>query len=75
MVIDMGPYIGYYAQPSESELIVKPQFLEYAREVFAGTGLQITIKGQRHLGAVIELFFETGDYITLKLTEGYVEAT
>ena len=40
MVIEWGPFIGYYAKPSKSWLIVKPDYLEYAREVFSGSGLQ-----------------------------------
>ena len=68
----MGPYIGYYAKPSKSWLIVKPQYLEYAREVFAGTGLQITIEGQRHLGAVIGSAEFRDQYVTDKI-QGWVE--
>ena len=53
-------------------MIVKPQYLEYAREVFAGTGLQITIEGQRHLGAVIGSAEFRDQYVTDKI-QGWVE--
>ena len=48
IVIKYGPYIGYQAKPSKSWLIVKDEYLEYAKTVFAGTGLQITNVGKRH---------------------------
>ena len=53
IVIELGPFIGYTAKPEKSWLIVKPEHLEYAKEVFKHSGLKITIEGRRHLGAVI----------------------
>ena len=72
MVVELGPYIGYYAKPSKSWLIVKPQHLEYATLIFAGTGLQVTTEGQRHLGAVIGSAQYKNEYVTNKI-EGWVE--
>ena len=53
-LIEVGPKYGYYPQPTKSWLIVKQEQLVKARTVFEGTGVQITTKGEQHLGAVIE---------------------
>ena len=46
-----GPAYGYYTNAAMSVLLVKPQFLNIAREVFADTALHVTADGHRHLGA------------------------
>ena len=69
MVIKYGPFIGYYAKPSKSWLIVKPAHLEYAAQVFAGSGLQITVEGKRHLGAVVGSEEFKTEYVTGKIDE------
>ena len=50
---EIGPSFGYFPQPKKSWLIVKPQFEEKIREIFQGTEIQISVRGERHLGAVI----------------------
>jgi len=52
-VVESGPKYRYYLQPTKSWLIVKQEKLEQARRAFEGTGIQITIEGERHLGVVI----------------------
>ena len=52
-LIRIGPMYGYLPQPTKSWLIVKTDKEEEARECFEGTGIQITVEGERHLGAVI----------------------
>ena len=49
----LGPYIGYYVNPTKTWLIVKDHELEEATRIFAGTGIKITSEGRRHLGGVI----------------------
>ena len=49
----LGPKIGYFVKASKSWLIVKSEFLDEARKIFEGSGLNITTEGRRHLGAVI----------------------
>ena len=50
----IGPPNGYYPKPSKSILIVKNQdMLLRAEEAFAGTGVQITAEGDRHIGAAL----------------------
>jgi len=48
-----GPPLGYHPNANKSCLIVKPEYEEEARKIFAGTGVRITSNGERHLGAVI----------------------
>ena len=49
----LGPFIGYYVNPTKTLLIVKGHELETALQIFAGTGIRITSDGRRHLGGVI----------------------
>ena len=69
IIIKYGPYLGYYAKPSKSWLIVKIEYLDYAKEVFAGTGIQITTEGNRHLGAVVGTESFKDQYVTEKVEE------
>ena len=72
LVIEAGVAIGYTAKPSKSWLIVKEQYSQYAAEVFAGTGIQITTEGQRHLGAVIGSPTFKDKYVTEKI-DGWID--
>ena len=49
----LGPQFGYYLNPSKCVLIVKPNLLDTARDLFGDTGIQVTADGARHLGASI----------------------
>ena len=69
LVIFYGPYIGYTAKPSKSWLIVKQEHLEYAKQVFAGSGLQFTVDGQRHLGAVVGSLEFKNEYVAVFILE------
>ena len=53
VIVKFGPYLGYYAKPEKSWLIVKPQYLKQSRETFSNSGLKITTEGRRHLGASV----------------------
>ena len=59
-------------KPSKSWLIVKEQYSQYAAEVFAGTGIQITTEGHRHLGAVIGSPTFKDKYVTEKI-DGWID--
>ncbi len=65
-------YIGYNAKPSKSWLIVKEEYFEYAKSVFAGSGLQITTEGKRHLGAVIGTESYRDEYVSEQI-DGWIE--
>ena len=50
----LGPKYGYYPNASKTILIVKNEELcMLANQIFDGTGIKITLTGERHLGAVI----------------------
>ena len=48
-----GPHFGYLPNPTKSWLVVKPQHLQTAKDLFWETGVNITVEGHRHLGAPI----------------------
>ena len=50
----VGPKYGYHPKPSKTVLIVKdPSMEEYAKNIFADSGITIGLEGERHLGAVV----------------------
>ena len=52
-ITEIGPKFGYNAEPTKSWLIVKEEKFDEAERVFAGTGVNITTDGKKHLGAAI----------------------
>ena len=48
-----GEIYGYHPNASKIHLVIKPEHAEKARELFAGTGINITTEGKQHLGAAI----------------------
>ena len=67
---DFGPKFGYFPKPSKTILILKnEENLQFANELFQGTGIKITLSGERHLGAVIgSLEFRT-EYVENKISK------
>ena len=65
-ICDIGPLLGYYQNASKSWIIVKEMAVTTSYEIFKDSGVNITITGKRHLGAVIG---------TLKFKEEYVNDT
>ena len=50
----IGPSYGYFPKPSKSWLIVKPEYIDEARELFSDRGVNITTQGhERYLGTPI----------------------
>ena len=45
--VKFGPSLGYYPKPSKSWLIVKEREHSRAEEIFEGTGINITMHGQK----------------------------
>ena len=53
-LIKLGVKYGYYINESKSWLIIKDrELLDTAKAVFAGTDVQFTTEGKRHLGACV----------------------
>ena len=50
---NLGPKFGFNPEASKCWLIVKPQLVKEAEELFENTKVNITIKGKQHLGATI----------------------
>lgn len=50
---DNATAFGYFANPGKTWFIVKDDHLSTATELFAGTGVNITTEGKRHLGAAL----------------------
>ena len=65
----LGPLFRYHPKPSKTHLVVKENFLEVARNTFADTGVQITSRGQRHLGAAIGSQDFIHEYVSKKVME------
>ena len=68
-LLNVGPKLGYFPQPKKSYLIVKPNLVEEAEKIFNGSQVQITPRGQRHLGAAIGDIEYKNDYLREKVTE------
>ena len=69
---EIGPGFGYFPKPSKTVLIVKDlKFLPTAKSLFHGTGIKITLEGDRHLGAVIGSFNFKESFVKKKI-EGWV---
>ena len=49
----MGSLFGYYPNSKKSWLIVKPGFLDNAKELFLKTDVNITTDGRKYLGAAL----------------------
>ena len=71
MIVERGPMFGYNAEPSKSWLIVKEEQLDEANLVFEGAGVNITVKGKKHLGAVIGHPDYKRDFVS-KLVEKWI---
>ena len=52
-LLTLGTGYGYYPNGSKTYLVVKPEHIVKARELFADTDVNITTEGKRHLGAAI----------------------
>lgn len=62
-----GTGYGYHPNAAKTHLVVKDEHAEKARELFAGTGVNITTGGKRHLGAAIGSRSHTVEYVTCKV--------
>ncbi len=52
-LVKEGPQYGYFPNPTKTWLVVKEQYLTYAKSIFANTGVSITANGRPYLGAAI----------------------
>ena len=66
-LLEQGKGFGYHPNASKTHLVVKAEFLEKAKELFAGTNVNITTQGKRHLGAAIGSMDFTEYYVKEKV--------
>ena len=64
-----GPALGYYPNAKKCWLVVKPEKLKEANDVFAGTGIKITTEGRKHLGAALGQRSYLEEYVGSKVKE------
>ena len=69
---DICPSLEYYANASKCWLVTKPEKEENAKNVFAGTAINISTQGQKHLGAVLGSRSHLKVYVSEKV-EDWVE--
>ena len=74
-LLTAGPALGYYPNAKKCWLVVKPEKLDDAKDVFAGTGISITTEGRKHLGAALGQRFYLEDYLGGKVKEWVNEVT
>ena len=67
--LGLGPAFGYYPNAIKTWLIVKEQHLDKAKDQFNNSGISITTKGKRHLGAVIGTSQFISVYVERKVCE------
>ena len=49
-IYENGPSFGYFPKASKSWLVVKENKFEEAKQIFEGTGINITTEGRKYLG-------------------------
>ena len=70
-----GPALGYYPNAKKCWLVVKPENLKEANDVFARTGIHITMEGRKHLGAALGQRSYLEEYVGSKVKEWISEVT
>jgi len=69
MVGTIGPYFGYYTNVCRTHLVVKPDLVDETKTMFEDTNVQITVNGQRHLGAAIGIQEFIEAYVAQMITK------
>ena len=70
-----GPPLGYYPNSKKFWLVVKPKKEGRAKEMFAGTGINITTEGRKHLGAALSSRSYLEEYVGGKVEDWVGEVT
>ena len=70
-----GPALGYYPNAKKCWLVVKPEKLKDSNDVFAGTGINITMEGRKHLGTALGQRSCLEEYVGSKVKEWISEVT
>ena len=70
-----GPALGYYPNAKKCWLVVKSEKLKEANDVFAGTGINITTEGRKHLNAALGQRSYLEEYVGSEVKEWISEVT
>ena len=70
-----GSPLGYYPNPKKCWLVVKPEKEGRTKERFAGTGINITTEGRKHLGAALGSRSYLDHYVGGKVEDRVGEVT
>ena len=65
----LGPGYGYFPNGIKTHLIVKAEYAEQAHSLFSGTGIEVTTRGHRHLGAVVGSAAFREEYVRKRVDE------
>ena len=71
----IGPDFGYYPNDKKCWVITKPDRENIVKEAFKGTAINVTVQGQRHLGAVIGSREYVEEYVNDKVAKWISEIT
>ena len=71
----LGPVFGYFPNPKKCWIVSKPDKEASVKEVFKDTAVNVTVEGQKHLGAVIGSQEYLEEYVTEKVTNWVSEIT
>ena len=52
LLIQEGPKYGYYPEPDKSYIVVVPNFVEHAKQLFSSYGVTV-VEGNRVLGGFV----------------------
>ena len=74
-LISIGPDLGYFPNNKKCWIIVKPEKEKDIREIFRETEINITVEGQKHLGAAIGSQQYRDEYFSEKVSEWVSEVT
>ena len=64
-----GPAFGYFPNPSKTWLVTKQRHFNEASNMFAGSGVNVTLDGRPYLGAVIGSQEYVEEYVSSKVRE------
>ena len=70
-----GSTLGYYPNAKKCWLVVKSEKLKEANDVFAGTGINITTEGRKHLNAALGQRSYLEEYVGSEVKEWISEVT
>ena len=70
-----GPALGCHPNAKKCWLVVKSEKLKEANDVFAGTGINITTEGRKHLNAALGQRSYLEKYVRSKVKEWISEVT